>query len=295
MGAAGRTLLRVVHRSIHADFFQSFRCGCRNRVADCEVDRRRALLHATAARVADASVIHHASRTHLARRLAVEQVAAVDAVELEGVRCIALAIGPDRRIAEPGVNTRTAGQFSIHAGRHDRNARKAAGWQRNRLKLGLVQNVAVGRIDGVHQWARIDRHGIGHCARLQVRGQRDGAVGLYLDRRKFFDREAIMLERDRIGPDRQIWEGIQPGGAGVSCAGEMRALVDHLYFRARQCGTLGVSHSPNDSAQRLLRCCGAGCERGEHHKDRDKRGDTQIRPQLWIEQGIPPEVVQGED
>ena len=44
-----------------------------------------------------------------------------------------------------------AGKFRIHPGRENGKAGETAGGQRNRFDLCSVQNVAVGRVDGVDQ------------------------------------------------------------------------------------------------------------------------------------------------
>ena len=61
--AAGRPLLRVVHRGIHADLLDRLRSWRRDRVADREIDRGAATgSRRRAPAVADAGAVDHARR-----------------------------------------------------------------------------------------------------------------------------------------------------------------------------------------------------------------------------------------
>ena len=121
--AAGRALLCVIHRGVDAHLLDRFRGRRGKRIADGEIDRGAGLNNAAAARVAHAGAWSHARRGYLAGALAVEQVAGVDAIEQEAVAGVALAVGPDRGVAQAGVDAGSARQFSIDAGREDGHAR----------------------------------------------------------------------------------------------------------------------------------------------------------------------------
>ncbi len=105
VGAAGGTLLRVVHGSVHAKFLNCFRGRGRQRLANGQIGRRRALndLGGGAARAGHSGIVHNARGSHLAGALAVEQIAGVDAVQQKGIAGVALAVGPDRLIAQTAV------------------------------------------------------------------------------------------------------------------------------------------------------------------------------------------------
>ncbi len=100
--AAGRSLLRIVHGRIHAQFLNGFGSRRRQRLADRQINRRRALDRGcrSAVGIRHTGVVYDAGRGHLAGALAIEQIAGIDAVEQETVAGIALAIGPDGLIAQ---------------------------------------------------------------------------------------------------------------------------------------------------------------------------------------------------
>jgi hypothetical protein len=62
---------------------------------------------------------------------------------------MALAVGPDGRVAETAVRSGTAGEFGVNTGREDGKAGEAAGGQWDGVDLRLVEDVAVGGVDGV--------------------------------------------------------------------------------------------------------------------------------------------------
>src|SRR5208282_6134080 len=101
--------------------------------------------------ISNASVVYNAGRGDLACALAVEQVAGIDAVQQEAVAGIALAIGPDRLVAETAVYARAAGQFGVYSGRKYGESGEAAGGQRDFLNLLLVHHITVGGVDRVHE------------------------------------------------------------------------------------------------------------------------------------------------
>src|SRR5208282_4551711 len=100
VGAAGGTLLGVVHGGIDAKFFDGFGRGSGKRLADGEIGRSCALKRfgsraGNAGGAADTGVVDDASGSDLAGAFAVEEIAGVDAVEKESVAGVALAVGPD--------------------------------------------------------------------------------------------------------------------------------------------------------------------------------------------------------
>ena len=69
----------------------------------------------------------------------------------EAVAGVALAVGPDGRVAQAGVRAGAAGELRIDAGGLNRQAGKAAGGQRHGSICALIHDVAVGGVHGVHQ------------------------------------------------------------------------------------------------------------------------------------------------
>ena len=108
-------MLGIVHGCVDADLLDAFRGRRGQRVADGEIDRRTRLNHAAGATVAIAGAADHARGGDLAGALAIEQVAAVNAVQQEAVAGIALAVGPDGSVAQAGVDAGTARQLGIDA------------------------------------------------------------------------------------------------------------------------------------------------------------------------------------
>ena len=100
MGAAGGTLLGVVHGSVYAKFFDGFGGGSGESLADGEIGGSGALKGlgrraGNAGGAADAGVVDDAGGSYLAGAFAVEEIAGVDAIEEKGVAGVALAVGPD--------------------------------------------------------------------------------------------------------------------------------------------------------------------------------------------------------
>ena len=124
--AAGRALLRVIHGSVDTKFLDSLRSGRGQCLPDRQVHGSRALngCRAGAGSVRHAGIVDNARRRYLTSALAVKQVAGVDAVQQKSVAGVALAIGPDRLVAQAGVGARSPAQFRIHAGRKNRQSRK---------------------------------------------------------------------------------------------------------------------------------------------------------------------------
>ncbi len=130
-----------------------FRRGSGQGLADGKINGSSALdgRGGGAVGVGDSSVIDDACGGDLAGALAVEQVAGVDSVEQETVAGIALAIGPDRLIAEAAVDAGAARKFGVDSGGKNGESGETAGGQGDVLNLLIVEYVAVGRVDGVHQ------------------------------------------------------------------------------------------------------------------------------------------------
>ena len=115
----------------------------------------------------------------------------VDAVQQEAVAGIALTVGPDGSVAQAGVDAGAARQLGVDAGREDGDTGKAAGRQRDGFDLRLIQDVAVGGVDGVEQRIDIDLNRVGYRAHGQLALERDGAVGLHQDAGNALGREAL--------------------------------------------------------------------------------------------------------
>ncbi len=99
----------------------------------------------------------------------------------EAVGGIALAIGPDRRVAEAGVGAGAAGEFRIDAGRRIARPVKLPVASGTASICVRVHHVAVGGIDGVHQRSGFHFDGLAGLAHLELRIHRGGAIGLHRD------------------------------------------------------------------------------------------------------------------
>ena len=184
--AAGRSLLRIVHRSIHANFLNRFRSRCGQRLSDGQIRRCRGLNHpdARAGHQGDPGIVHNPGGSHLAGALAIEDVAGVHSIQQKTVAGVTLAIGPDRLVAQAGVGAAAAGKFRIDTGRKNGEPRKAARGQGNGLNLGLIKNVAVGGINGIHQRRfLLHRDRSADLPDFQRDVYRGGTIGLHQNRR----------------------------------------------------------------------------------------------------------------
>ena len=204
MRAAGRALLRVVHRSVDPDFLDRLRGWGRKRVADRQIDRSAALLDAARAVIAYACAVDDTRRRNLAGALTIEEVAGIHAVQQKPVAGIALTVGPDRCIAQAGVDPSTARQFRIDAGRKDRDTGETAGRQRNCFNLRPVENIPIRGVDGIEQRVHIDFHGVSYGAHFQLRRKRDGAVGLNQNARIALGRKAFPSKGHGVFANGQI-------------------------------------------------------------------------------------------
>ena len=105
LSTAGGSLLGVVHGSIHAELLCELRRRRGEAVSVGTVDRAaHGVL--TAGGLIRANVEVDALRGRSARALAVEEVGRVDAIHLESVVRVALAVGPDRLVAKTGVGVK---------------------------------------------------------------------------------------------------------------------------------------------------------------------------------------------
>ena len=197
-------------------------------------------------------IVHDAGRGHLAGALAVEQVAGVDAIQQKAVAGVALAIGPDRLIAQAAVGAGAAGQFGIHSGRKNGQSGEAARGQRHGVDLLLFQNVTVGGVDRIHQRVRLHLNHRAHLADRQRGVDRRGAVGLHRDGRNLFALKTFVSEGERVGADGQVHEVVAAIRVGLLSAREFGLVTDdgHNGFRQNAAGLVG--DRAGDAAERLL-------------------------------------------
>jgi hypothetical protein len=209
-------------------------------------------LGGSAARAGNSSVIHNTRRSHLAGALSVEQIAGVDAIQQEGVAGVALPVGPDRLVAQTAVGSGAGRQFRVDPRRKNGKAGETAGGQWNCFDLCPVQNVPVGRVDGVGQGCFFNRDGRGHLAYLHGRVDSGGAVGLHHDRRYPLRLKSFMRESERVTSDGKIYEII----TSVRIAGlaaRQRGLIAHdSHDRSRQNAARAFHDGAGDAAKGLL-------------------------------------------
>jgi hypothetical protein len=86
----------------------------------------------------NASVVHDASRCHLARALAVEQIAGIDAVKQKAVAGIALPVSPDRLVSQAAIGSCAAWKLGIHSRGKNCKPGEAPGRQWHGVDLVLV-------------------------------------------------------------------------------------------------------------------------------------------------------------
>ena len=174
VGAAVGSLGGVVHGRVDGDFLDGLDRRSGQRLADGVVDGDA--LDGAARAETLAGVEHEAILAHLAGRVSVEQVVGADAIERKTVAGIALPVGENSLVAEAGIGSAAADEIGMHAGTQNGQLRETAGGQRSLLNSGLLDHVAVGRIDLVHQGDRRHFHRGGHRAHLQVAVDGGGAV-----------------------------------------------------------------------------------------------------------------------
>ena len=142
--AAGRALLRVVHRRVHAKFLQSSpepEWATPARSPDTATPCSESVRPACWCRLrpADAGVVHNARGSHLAGAFSVEQIAGIHAVQQKRVAGVALAVRPDRLVAQSAVRAGAAGEFRVHARRKNRQPRETARRQGNVLESAVLR------------------------------------------------------------------------------------------------------------------------------------------------------------
>ena len=204
----------------------------------------------------NAGAVDDARRRYLAGALAVEEVAGVDAVQEKAVRSVALAVGPDRRVAQAGVCAGSAAEFSADAAGLRGQAGKAARRQWHRFNLCLIENVADGGIDGIHQRRRFHFDRGGGLADLERRVYGRGAIGLHRDVLRLLQIVSVGLVRQRVGADRQVHQGVSSGSIGGGGTRQGRRLLHggDGYVGNHAAGCVG--HFTGDASKRLLREAG---------------------------------------
>src|ERR1700735_4235954 len=220
--AAVRALLRVVHGGVDSNFRDALRRWRGNGVADGEIDGSAAGTDAPASVVGLAGVIDDAEGLNLAGAFAIEQVAGVDAVEEKGIRGVALAVGPNRRVAKAAIAAGPAWQLCVDARRHDGQAGKAAGGQRNRVDLRLIEHVAVGGVNCIQKGRGFDGDRLAHLADLQGGIYRRCAVGLHKNAWVFLRLVSRVDDGYRVVADGQIDQSVDAfciGGGRARKAG----------------------------------------------------------------------------
>jgi len=253
--AAGGSLLRIVHRGIDAEFLNRLRCRSRQCLPDGQIRRRRGLnyFRGSVGGIRNAGIVHDARGTHRTRGLAIKQIAGVDAIEQKSVAGIALAVGPDRLITESGVGAGAFGQFRIDSGRKNGEAREAAGRQWDVLNLILFEDVAVRRVDRIHQRVGLHFDDRAYLADRQRHVDGCRAIRLHGNRRYLLGLESVMSERQRIRADRKIDEVVAAVGVGLEAAGQLGLVGDDSHVGIRQHASGLVRDRTSDAAECLLR------------------------------------------
>ena len=253
MRAARRTLLGVVHAGVDAQLLDGVGSRRGYRLADGEIGRS-GTLHLGGAELrgaAHAGVVHHPGRGDLAGALAVEKIAGIDAVQEKGVAGVPLAVGPDRHVAEAGVDAGAARKFRVDSGRENGEPGEAAGRKRSGLDLIFFEDVAVGGIGGVEEGRGLDGDCGTHLADLESDVEGGGAVSLHDDRGNFFGLKTVVGEGKRIGTDGQVHKIVASEIAGLGGAGKLGRVGDQG-DRCRADGGAGrVDNRAVDAAERL--------------------------------------------
>jgi hypothetical protein len=286
VSAAGGTLLGVVHGGVDAKFLNGLRSGGGQSLADGEIHGtgtldRRSGGAGKAGGAADAGVIDDAGRSDGAGAFAVEEIAGVDAVEEKRVAGVALAVGPDRLIAEAVVDAGAAGEFGVDAGRQNGEAGEAAGGKWSGFDLRLFEDVAVGGVDGVEKGSGFDGDGGAGLADLQGDVDGGGAIGLHEDGGKILRLKAVVGEGEGVRADGEIDEIVAAGGAGFLCAGELGGVGDEGDEGVGDRGAGRIGDGAGDAAEGLLRegarvrvsvACEAEQEAAEESEGEEREG-----------------------
>ena len=252
--AGCRTLLRVVHGGVDADFCNCLRRRRGDGVADGEIDGRDRLNDTAGAEAGgDAGAVDDARGGDLAGALAVEEVAGVDAVEREAVGGVALAVGPD------GLHCRGR---SWRRCRREVRALTPGDRMATPVKLPvgsgidsiccLVEHVAVGGVDGIQQRIHVDRDGFVDRADSKLGGKRDGAIRLNEDSREALRREAIVPKGQRVRADRQVVQRVGTLRIRARVAREPGVLGDGVDLDVGEGAAGRIGDRACDSAEGLL-------------------------------------------
>ena len=209
--AGCRTLLRVIHGSVHADFRDGLGRGRGDGVADGQVNGGSGLDDSATAAWAglDAGRVDDARGGDLAGAFAVEEIAGVNAIQQKRIRSVALAIGPDGRVSETGVCAGSSAQLCGNPRGLGRKTGKTPGGQRHRFNLRFVHDVTYRGVHGVHQRRafHFDGFALG-CGNFQLRIERCRAVGLHGDMGRLLNIEVLRRVGKRIGTDGQVHKRI---------------------------------------------------------------------------------------
>ena len=247
MSAAVGALRGVVHGRVHRNLLDRFHRRSGERLADRIVDRDALDGAATAETLA--GIEHEPILADLAGRVSVEQIIGADAVHRKTVAGVALSIGENGLIAQPGVGTGPAHEIRVHTGTHNRQLGEAAGCQGCFLNGQLVDHVTVGGIHLVHQChcRHFDRGG--HRTHTQVDVDGGRAVRIHQNFLMSFGVESFLGDGELIGAGRKIRNTVRP--------------VDLRRFRYRKVGggVDGLDRSAGHGcARRILYRAGNGAE-----------------------------------
>ncbi len=247
-----RTLLRVVHRGVDPKLLDELGRGRGKRVAVRAEDRS-----SHARRAADAGALADVERVTLRvgtrAGLAVEQIGGVDAVHLERVGGIALAVGPDRLVADSSIGIEIGQQLGVHPGSELRRVGEAAGRaERQRGNLVAVQRIAVGVVGGVQQRAADDFNRLAHLADLQGHGDGGGGGFAHRDTRDRGGVEAVVRGDHFISADGEVEDLEEAVGLGLRGAGHVDVRVGDRDGCTRDGGSARVKHGSVDGTEGLL-------------------------------------------
>ena len=116
----------------------------------------------------------------------------------------------------------------------------------------LLQNVAVGGVDGIDERTLFDRNGLTDLADSQAGVHGDGSVCLDRDGGHFLGFKSVMRESQSVGADRKVHKIIAAAVPGLLGAGELSLVADNGHGGARQDAAGRISHRTGNAAQSLL-------------------------------------------
>ena len=185
--AARGALLRVIHGSVYAKFFDGFRSGRGQCLANRQIGRRCALkrLRRGARKAGGAAkpvlFTTRADATELVL-LPLKRLLASTPFSRNVLLVSRWPLAQMGWLPSPVLTPVPAGELRVHSGRKNGQAREAARRQRNRFDLVLFENVAVGGVNGVHQRRGFDGDRGADFADFKRRVHRCGAVALHGNR-----------------------------------------------------------------------------------------------------------------